>query len=203
MKTGLQAWHSTVSALLPTEFGPFRIHSFANEASAYNPHLVLQSDFPELGEKPLVRIHSECLTGDVFSSIRCDCGFQLKRSMQLLGNEPGLLIYLRQEGRGIGLHSKIQAYQKQDEGMDTVEANLFLGYEADERDYALAAELLHHFKVSYIRLLTNNPDKASALEHYGIQVIERIPLIGPVKEENLSYLQTKKLKLGHLLPDMK
>lgn len=147
-----------------------------------------------------VRVHSECLTGDVFGSHRCDCGEQLEEAMKMLGNaECGILIYLRQEGRGIGLFKKLQAYNLQDQGMDTVDANLKLGHQADERDYRIAALILKNLGVRSIRLITNNPQKLTELEHHGIEITERIPLEVGHTHENLNYLKTKAKKMAHLL----
>jgi GTP cyclohydrolase II len=151
-------------------------------------------------EPPLVRIHSQCLTGDVFHSLRCDCRSQLELSLNLISEEGrGLLIYEQQEGRGIGLLNKLRAYELQDGGADTVEANERLGFEADLRDYQMPAEILRYFNVKSVRLLSNNPDKIAALERAGIQVAERIPCIVAPHESTAGYLRTKKQKLGHLL----
>jgi len=152
------------------------------------------------GEPPLVRIHSQCLTGDVFHSLRCDCRAQLELSMARIAEEGrGMIIYERKEGRGIGLLNKLRAYELQDAGADTVEANEQLGFEADLRDYSLPAEILHHFGVSSLRLLSNNPDKIRALEQAGITVAERVPCQPGVTETAEHYLRTKKERMGHLL----
>ena len=149
---------------------------------------------------PLVRIHSQCLTGDVFHSLRCDCRSQLELALNLIAEEGrGLLIYEHQEGRGIGLLNKLRAYELQDEGLDTVEANVRLGFEADLRDYQMPADILHYFNVKSVRLLSNNPEKIVALESAGIEVAERIPCIIAPHESTEGYLRTKKQKLGHLL----
>lgn len=190
----------STEAFLPTTYGPFDIRSFPNEENPYAPALVLISGDPEKFQTPLIRIHSECLTGDVFGSLRCDCGFQLHKSMQLIADEGGLIIYLRQEGRGIGLHHKIKAYQKQDLGMDTVEANEALGFGPDLRNYDEAIAILRSFEITRIRLLTNNPAKVEALEKVGIRVIDRIPLLALPNEFNKAYLDTKREKMGHLFP---
>ena len=148
---------------------------------------------------PLVRIHSECITGDVFSSAKCDCGEQLNQSLSLIGEAGGIIIYLRQEGRGIGLANKLKAYALQDEGFDTVDANLQLGLPVDNRDYAVAYQILHYMGVQSLRLLTNNPHKVSAMAQYGLHVVERVPLKVEITPQNRAYLMTKQQKLGHYL----
>lgn len=190
----------SIEAFLPTIYGTFEIHSFPNKENAYAPNLVMVAGNLKSQEFPLVRLHSECLTGDVFGSMRCDCGLQLESSLEKIARESGLLIYLRQEGRGIGLHHKIEAYQMQDTGLDTVEANEALGFDADLRNYDIAIEILKHFGLESIRLLTNNPIKMEALQNAGIKVVERIPLILPSNEFNKNYLKTKREKLGHFFP---
>jgi len=151
----------------------------------------------------LVRVHSECLTGDVFGSERCDCGDQIRHSLRLIDERgQGVLIYMHQEGRGIGLTNKIKAYALQDQGRDTVEANLELGFKEDLRDYGIGAQILRDLKVQKVRLLTNNPRKISGLENYGVQVVERVPLEIPPRETNIHYLRTKQSKLGHLLSNL-
>jgi len=152
------------------------------------------------GGPSLVRIHSECLTGDVFGSLRCDCGEQLEEALKLVGSAGcGVVIYLRQEGRGIGLENKILAYHLQERGLDTVEANLALGFPADLREYSVAASILRELGIRKIRLITNNPAKLDDLEEAGIEVVERVPLIVKSNPHNARYLQTKKHRLGHLL----
>ena len=147
----------------------------------------------------LVRVHSQCLTGNTLRSLRCDCGPQLDAAMQLIAKEGGILLYLQQEGRGIGLFNKIAAYYHQDTGADTVEANKLLGFADDLREYAVAADILHDLKVCSIRLLTNNPRKVSGLQTAGLQVIERVPLCIPATKHNSAYLHTKQERLGHFL----
>ncbi len=183
---------------LPTAFGTFEARAFTVDGEE---HLVLRRGPMGDGRDVLVRLHSECLTGDVFASRRCDCGPQLERSLELLaGSACGLLIYLRgQEGRGIGLSAKLEAYRLQEGGMDTVEANLHLGLPVDARRYEVAAGILKALGVGKIRLLTNNPDKIEQLEQAGIQVVERIPLQVPVHEESRAYLEAKRHRLGHWL----
>jgi 3,4-dihydroxy 2-butanone 4-phosphate synthase/GTP cyclohydrolase II len=179
-------------------YGIFEMKAFENALDSAEHFALLRS--PKISNKvPLVRIHSECITGDVFGSCKCDCGEQLKQSMQQLADEGGVLIYLRQEGRGIGLANKLKAYALQEQGYDTVEANLQLGFPADSRDYAVAYQILKYLGLPAIRLLTNNPKKVEAIEQYGLKVIERIPLMVQPTRDNMSYLKTKKQKLGHLL----
>jgi GTP cyclohydrolase II len=185
----------------PTRFGEFRIFGFEGvRENETEEAVVLRLGDPSPAQGPLlVRIHSQCLTGDVFHSLRCDCRSQLELALdQIVAEGRGLLIYEHQEGRGIGLLNKLRAYELQDGGLDTVEANEKLGFKADLRDYALPAAILHYFGVKEVRLLSNNPDKVAALENAGIRVVERAPLVAPPLETTAEYLKTKRDKLGHL-----
>ena len=181
----------------PSRFGHFRIHGFERDAEEA---VVLTMGDLKSGDPPLVRIHSQCLTGDVFHSLRCDCRAQLELALEAIGAEGrGLLIYLNQEGRGIGLLNKLRAYELQDQGADTVEANEQLGFEADLRAYALPGAILAHFGLRSVRLMSNNPQKIEALETAGITVAERIPVIAAPMDTTADYLRTKREKMGHLL----
>lgn len=184
---------------LPTDFGDFRAVGYRSLLDGQE-HLALVKGDVEDGNPVLVRVHSECLTGDVFHSRRCDCGDQLAAALENIENEGrGVLLYMRQEGRGIGLLNKLKAYKLQEEGKDTVEANLALGFPADLRDYGVGAQILVDLGINKVRLMTNNPRKIVGLEGYGLEVEERVPMEMPVKPENEHYLSTKKLKLGHYL----
>ena len=188
-------------ARLPTSYGEFRIRVFKEMETGLDHVALLLGDM--VGPDPvLVRVHSECLTGDSFGSLRCDCGPQLKDALQRIQEVGwGCLVYLRQEGRGIGLHAKIQAYNLQDKGVDTMEANLLLGHPADARNYGIASEILISLGIEEVCLLTNNPDKVSQLSENGINVVERMPLVSGVGNENLEYLITKAEKMGHQIDD--
>jgi GTP cyclohydrolase II len=173
---------------------------FVYDTADHKEHVALTIGAIDDGEPVLVRVHSECLTGDVFGSSRCDCGEQLDHSLRLLQEEGrGVLLYLRQEGRGIGLANKISAYALQERGLDTVEANLALGLPEDMRDYRVAAEMLLDLGVRRARLLTNNPAKIEGLERHGVEVVERVPIRVPPNPSNVAYLRTKREKMGHLL----
>lgn len=192
---------SVESIPFPTKYGEFQMFVFNSKVLNQEHVAIVKGDLATLKEGPtLVRIHSECLTGDIFGSLRCDCGEQLASSMKLIEeNGSGAIIYLRQEGRGIGLFNKIRAYQLQDLGMDTAEANIHLGFEVDSRDYTMASQILNYFKITNIKLLTNNPKKIDALTVLGLNDIQRVPLEIMANEKNAPYLMTKKIKLGHLL----
>jgi GTP cyclohydrolase II len=186
-------------AELPTRFGDFHIIAFENNRDGKEHVAVTKGDVIGASNVP-VRLHSECLTGDALGSLRCDCRDQLESALKAIGQmEKGLVLYLRQEGRGIGLTNKIRAYSLQDQGLDTVEANLALGFRDDERDYAVAAHMLMSLKIESIQLMTNNPKKIDQLVQYGIQVNGRIPHIMKPNEHNRFYLETKAAKSGHLI----
>ncbi|NBO37595.1 GTP cyclohydrolase II [bacterium] len=185
---------------LPTLWGPFQLSLFLEPTTGKEHVLLWMGDWAASGFAPLVRLHSECLTGDVFSSLRCDCGQQLDDAMSAIAREGrGAILYLRQEGRGIGLAAKLKAYDLQDNGLDTVEANLALGFAADERDFSVAAQMLIASGVSSVRLMTNNPAKIEALEKAGIKVLERIPVEPMIQTENSRYIRTKMQKMRHLI----
>lgn len=184
---------------IPTRWGEFQMIAYADKESEPMPHFAMvHTSFKPQGAV-LVRIHSECITGDVWGSRRCDCGPQLDKAMQQASLQGGVVIYLRQEGRGIGIINKIKAYRLQDEGLNTVDANLHLGFEADARSYEIAVAILQDLGISAIRLLTNNPDKVDALAGSGIEIAERLPLIIDPDHQNESYLRTKQERMGHLL----
>jgi len=186
-------------AKLPTRFGEFRILAYRSRLSR-DEHAALVLGDIDPDEPPLVRVHSECLTGDVFASLRCDCGEQLQMAIEQIAAEGrGVVLYMRQEGRGIGLHNKIKAYALQDQGLDTVEANLALGFEADLRDYGIGAQILADIGLHQIRLLTNNPKKVIGLGGYGLEVVATVPIVCEPSEHSRRYLETKKEKLGHII----
>jgi len=199
----IEAVRRLASADFPTRWGKFRIYGFRREFDADGSSRLEEAVALVMGdvksEAPLVRIHSQCLTGDVFHSLRCDCRQQLELSLSMIADEgAGILIYEQQEGRGIGLMAKLQAYELQDSGLDTVEANERLGFKADQRDFTLPGEILKALGVTRVRLLSNNPDKVAALEHAGVSVVERVPCEVTPSPHAEEYLRTKKEKLGHL-----
>jgi len=184
---------------MPTDAGPFRLKLYSSKVDNKD-HLALVCGDASSGKIPLVRVHSECLTGDVFHSMRCDCGAQLHAAMHAVQNHGyGAIVYMRQEGRGIGLAKKLHAYELQEKGMDTVEANEHLGFGADLRDYGVGAQILQDLDMHKINLLTNNPAKIEGLDKYGIEICERMPLVLPPSEHNASYLTTKRDKMGHII----
>lgn len=200
-------YHFVTQAKLPTRHGEFDIHIFENDEG--QEHVMLTLGLPKSDQTnaqpasaPLVRIHSECLTGDAFSSLKCDCGPQLNATMQMIQQEGcGVILYLRQEGRGIGLTNKIRAYALQDQGHDTLDANLLLGLPADARTYDMCLPMLSHVGVQQVRLITNNPNKLNYLTDLGIDVVERVPLLVGINPYNESYLQTKRDKMGHIIQE--
>jgi GTP cyclohydrolase II len=190
-------------AAFPTQFGSFRIYGFeGRDGDLTEEAVALKMGDLDDGRAPLVRIHSQCLTGDVFHSLRCDCRAQLEIALESIAQEGrGLLIYEHQEGRGIGLLNKLRAYELQDHGADTVEANERLGFDSDLRSYELPGIILQYFGLKAIRLLSNNPEKVEAVERAGVEVVERVPCLADVLDTSESYLRTKKEKMGHLLED--
>jgi len=191
--------HRVAEAKLPTSYGEFTAIAYKSDIDP-DEHLALVIGDISTDEPVLVRVHSECITGDVFGSLRCDCGEQIPLAMQSIAQEGrGVFLYMRQEGRGIGFHNKIRAYALQDEGLDTVEANLSLGFAPDLRDYGIGAQILADLGLHEIRLLTNNPKKVIGLEGYGLKVVETIPIIASPNPHNRHYLEIKQKKLGHIL----
>ncbi len=191
-----------VETNLPTKFGDFRLIVYEDAIEEY-AHLALVKGEVRNKERVLVRVHSQCLTGDVLHSLRCDCGEQLQEAMRMIAREgQGVLLYMRQEGRGIGITNKIRAYSLQDKGLDTVDANVALGFPPDLRDYGIGAQILCDLGLSSIRLLTNNPRKVVGLAGFGLKIVERVPIVVKPNRHNLKYLVTKRDRLGHLLGDM-
>jgi GTP cyclohydrolase II len=188
-----------VETKIPTPHGSFHMIAYARKSEEKMPHLALVHDGFNAQEEAYVRIHSECLTGDLFGSFRCDCGEQLNAALDLLNQYHGVLIYLRQEGRGIGIINKLKAYNLQDEGMNTADANTHLGFEADARIYEDALSILKDLNISRLHILTNNPDKVRALEEGGLKVLSRVPVLIPPRPENIQYFETKKKVFGHSL----
>lgn len=186
-------------ALIPTPYGKFRMIAYSEDPEAYAPHIALVHPEMDPDSEVVIRIHSECITGDLFGSKRCDCGEQLNRAMKITAQMKGAVIYLRQEGRGIGIINKLKAYQLQDQGLDTIEANLHLGFEIDARHYEVAQAMLTDLGVSKIQLLTNNPEKVDAFGDGPVEVVRRLPIIIDPVSENKGYLHTKEVSMGHWL----
>ena len=186
-------------ARVPTEYGEFRAVSYSSVVDVQEHLAFVKGDIKD-NEPALVRVHSECLTGDVFGSKRCDCGYQVQLALEAIEKYgSGVLLYMRQEGRGIGIHNKLKAYALQDEGYDTVEANVMLGFAPDPRQYGIGAQILADLGVQKMKLLTNNPTKRVGLEGFGLEVVERVPIIAPHTEENTKYMETKRERMGHIL----
>lgn len=199
IRDGAPIMEHVVAANLPTKYGKFRIHGYVNRLNGEHHVALTMGDVGD-GRPVLVRVHSECLTGDVFGSAKCDCGDQFDAAMRMIAAEGrGIMVYLRQEGRGIGLINKLKAYALQDQGMDTVEANVALGFPPDMRDYTVGAEMLIDLGAKRLRLMTNNPEKISRLEKYGIEIVERVPIETKHKSASDAYMKTKKVKMGHIL----
>ena len=187
-----------VIAQLPTKYGTFEAHGYVDQRSGEHHVALVKGDIAD-GEPVLCRVHSECLTGDTFGSLRCDCGEQRSRAMRQIEKEGrGVFLYMRQEGRGIGLINKLKAYVLQEQGMDTVEANLALGFKDDERDYSAGAMILQDLGIKKLRLMTNNPTKIDGLNEYGLEIVERVPIQMPINPFDKYYMQTKQKKMGHM-----
>lgn len=186
-------------AKLPTEWGQYQIIAYSDNENDWMPHLAMISENTNLNQTVNIRIHSECITGDLFHSKRCDCGKQLDAAMKYIHENGGILLYLRQEGRNIGIINKLKAYNLQDKGLNTAEANIELGFPADARDFKIAVEILEDLGITSINLLTNNPEKISYISESSIKLVKRIPLEINPEKENLDYLKTKKDYFGHLL----
>ncbi len=188
---------------LPTDYGDYRVYAYNSAIETTDEHIALVMGDITTPEPLLVRVHDQCVTGDVFTSLRCDCGPQMHEALRRIAAEGrGIFLYMRQEGRGIGLHNKLRAYALQDEGMDTVEANIALGFPADRRDYGIGMQILRDLGVKRMRLMTNSPQKRAGLEAYGLEVVERVPLLIPPNPHNQRYYDTKREKMGHLLPGL-
>lgn len=184
---------------LPTKHGDFEAHAYVNTLNGEHHVALVKGDIGD-GSDVLVRVHSECLTGDAFGSLRCDCGEQLDAAMQMVDDEGrGVVLYMRQEGRGIGLVNKLRAYELQDEGLDTLDANLALGFQGDEREYYIGAQILRDLGIHTIRLLTNNPDKVYQLTDFGLEISERVPIVAAATDCDRAYLETKRTRMGHIL----
>ena len=193
----------TASSTLPTKYGDFSIVSYGVQFESQEPVALVMGDLAKADTAPLVRMHSSCFTGDLINSLRCDCGDQLQMALEMIAKEGcGVLVYLPQEGRGIGLAAKIKAYDLQDQGMDTVEANTALGFKADMRDYGVGIQILKDLGLKEVRLLTNNPKKTEAfnLRGFDLRVVDQVPILSPINEHNQKYMDTKRDKMGHKLP---
>jgi GTP cyclohydrolase II len=186
-------------ANIPTKYGDFRMRAYSCSQSDYSPTIVLLNNQTNLNDSVFVRIHSECITGDLFGSMKCECGEQLDKAMEIISQKGGVIIYLRQEGRGIGIINKLHAYKEQEKGLDTVEANKILGLAIDSRRYDTAIEILKQLGITKIKLLTNNPEKLKALEEAQFEFLERIPLEITTNKKNEGYIKTKKERMGHKL----
>ena len=187
--------------VIPTIYGTWKAIAYKSTIDPDEHVALVMGDILRPGPVP-VRVHSQCVTGDVFGSMRCDCGEQLAKAMQMIAEEGrGVIVYMRQEGRGIGFHNKLRAYALQDDGMDTVEANEALGFEADRRDYGIGMQIMVDLGLTQVKLLTNNPQKRAGMEGYGLEMVERVPVITPPNEFNAGYLQTKQDKMGHVFDD--
>jgi 3,4-dihydroxy 2-butanone 4-phosphate synthase/GTP cyclohydrolase II len=192
-----------VTTRLPSKYGDFHLHLYESVIAGHHHIALVKGDPAKAGKVPLVRVHSQCLTGDIFGSLRCDCGEQMVKALEMIEKSgEGVFLYMRQEGRSIGLANKIRAYALQDSGKDTVEANEELGFPADPRDYGIGAQILADLGLTKIRLLTNNPRKIVGLEAYGLEVVERIPIEVNPTPHNVDYLTAKRAKLGHLLENI-
>jgi 3,4-dihydroxy 2-butanone 4-phosphate synthase/GTP cyclohydrolase II len=190
--------HRVAETKLPTPNGEMMILAYKTDHEA-EEHVALVSGTIDPDKPTLVRVHDQCVTGDVFDSMRCDCGEQKDRALKMIAEEGGVFLYMRQEGRGIGLHNKLRAYALQDQGMDTVDANIALGFPADRRDYGIGMQILLDIGVRKMKLITNNPAKRAGLEGYGLEVVERIPIVTEPNPFNIRYLDTKRRRMGHLL----
>ena len=190
--------YKQAEALIPTPWGDFNMIAFAENEEDWMPHLALVHKDTDVNQPVMVRVHSECITGDLFGSKRCDCGEQLAKALEMAAEKGGIVLYLRQEGRGIGIINKLKAYKLQDQGMNTVDANIHLGLEVDARQYDIAVQMLEALNIRQIHLLTNNPDKIEAFDQVNVEVISRVPLIIKPQKENFGYLKTKQDEMGHL-----